>query len=70
MKYTNEMASDSVILILRFMTITGIQVILGLLPEEFKRRQCWYYWWEGFMKYTNVIHIPSFVMISSGIQVI
>jgi hypothetical protein len=33
-----------------YMTIgSGIRVILTVLPQQFERLQCWYYWQEGFM---------------------
>jgi hypothetical protein len=52
MKYTVQMASNNKIYILSFMRIgSGIRVILRLLPQQFEMLQCWYYWWEGFMKY-------------------
>jgi hypothetical protein len=53
-----------------------IQIILRLLPEQFKRLQCWCYLWEGFMTYAvemvagGVKCMQSFMMISLGIQVI
>jgi hypothetical protein len=43
---------------------------------KFGRLQYWYYWWEGFIKYTvemalgGMIYIPIFLMIGSRIQVI
>jgi hypothetical protein len=44
MRYTIEMASHGMIYVLSFMKIgLGIQVILGLLPGQFERLQCWYY---------------------------
>jgi hypothetical protein len=39
---------------------------------QFGRIQCWYYWWEWFMKYTiemttdGVIYVPSFMKIYSA----
>jgi hypothetical protein len=42
----------------------------------FGRLQCWYYWWEWFMKYAvemvsgGMIWVPSFMKIGSSIQVI
>jgi hypothetical protein len=29
----------------------GIQIKLRLLPQQFLKLQCWYYRWDGFMKY-------------------
>jgi hypothetical protein len=46
------------------------------IPQQFDRLQCWYYWWEGFMKYAvemasdSMIYIVSFLTLDSGIQVI
>jgi hypothetical protein len=40
MKYTVEMAADSIIQVPSFMKI---QVILGLKLRQSKRLQCWYY---------------------------
>jgi hypothetical protein len=58
----------------RFMKIgSGIQVILSLLPEEYERLQCWYYWKKRFMNYAvemalgSMIYIPSFMMIDKAI---
>jgi hypothetical protein len=43
-RYTVEMASDDMTYILSFMKIvSGIQVILRLLPWQFERLWCWYY---------------------------
>jgi hypothetical protein len=45
-----------------------------LSPQQFDRLQCWYWWWEGFMKYVvemgsgGMLYIPSFLEIGSGIQ--
>jgi hypothetical protein len=53
-----------------------IQLILRLLLQHFRRLQCSYYWWKGFMKCAvalascGMIYIPVFMMISSVIQVI
>jgi hypothetical protein len=50
MKYADEVASSGTIYTPIFMTIgSGIQAVLRLLPQQFERLQCWYYWWEGFM---------------------
>jgi hypothetical protein len=41
---------------------------------QFKKLQCWYYRWEGFMKYAvemasgGLTCIPVFIKISSGVQ--
>jgi hypothetical protein len=32
-------------------TSSGIRVTLRVLPQQFDRLQCWYYWWDGFKKY-------------------
>jgi hypothetical protein len=60
-----------------FMTIgPDSQVILSLLPRQSEKLQCWYYWWQGFMKYAveldsgGMLYIPVFKTIGSGIQVI
>jgi hypothetical protein len=67
------MASDGMIHIPSFIMISsGILVILRLLPQIFAV-QCWYYYWEGFMKYTTEMAsdgATSFMTICSGIQVI
>jgi hypothetical protein len=58
-----------------FMKIgSGIQILLRLLPQQFKWLQYWYYSWEGFMMYAiempsgGMIYIQSFINTSSGIQ--
>jgi hypothetical protein len=51
-KYAIEMATGGMIYIPKFITIcSGIQVILRLIPQQFERPQCRYYWLYGFMKY-------------------
>jgi hypothetical protein len=43
---------------------------------QFKRLQCWYYWWEWFMKYIvemasdDMIHLLSFMKSGRGVQAI
>jgi hypothetical protein len=70
-----EMALGCMMYTRLFMTIgVGIQLILKLLPQQFERLQCWYYWREEFMKYAvemasgGIIYIPGFIKISSGVQ--
>jgi hypothetical protein len=74
-----ELASGGRMYILEpilMMNCLGIQVILGLLPQEFERLQYWHNWREGFVGYTAkmasvcIIHMPIFMTIISGIQVI
>jgi hypothetical protein len=69
------MASGGMIYVPSVMTIgSGSQVILRLLPQQSERLQCWYYWWEEFIKYVvqmvsgGKIYIWRFMMIDSGIQ--
>jgi hypothetical protein len=51
MNYASEIGSGGMISAPNFMTIDlDSQVILRLL-QQIERLQCWYYWWEGFMKY-------------------
>jgi hypothetical protein len=78
-KYAVKMTSGGMIQMPSFMTIgLSIQVILRLLlsSQQFQRLQCWYYWWEIFMKNATemasggMTYIPSFMTIGSGIQVI
>jgi hypothetical protein len=53
---------------------SGIQVTLRLLPQQFDRLYCWYYWYEVFMKYVvglgsgGMMYIPSFIKNGSVIQ--
>jgi hypothetical protein len=70
-----QSASYDAVSIPSFMTISSsIQVILRLLPQQLQRLQCWYYSWEGFMKYAvemtsgGTIHISSSMKICSGVQ--
>jgi hypothetical protein len=50
--YAVKMVPGGMICISTFMIIgSGIQVILGLLPQQVERLQCWYCLREGFMKY-------------------
>jgi hypothetical protein len=35
---------------------------------QFEKMQCWYYWWEGFMKDAFEMHIPSFLKFGTGVQ--
>jgi hypothetical protein len=52
MRYVVESTSYDMVFIPWFVTIgPGIRVILRLLPQLFERLQCWYYWWEEFVKY-------------------
>jgi hypothetical protein len=47
-----EMSSIGVILMPILMTTNlGIQAILRFLSQQFERLQCWYYWFDGFIKY-------------------
>jgi hypothetical protein len=53
MKYAVDMGSGGMIYIPSSITIRwAIQVLLRLLPQQFERLQWWYYWQEGFTKYT------------------
>jgi hypothetical protein len=42
--------------------------------EQFERLQCWYYWWERFMKHaiemtsSGMIYFPSLIKTGSDIQ--
>jgi hypothetical protein len=53
---------------------SGIRIILRLLPQLLERLQCWYYWWEGSVKYAiemalgGMIYMPSCINIGSGVQ--
>jgi hypothetical protein len=55
---------------------SGIEVILRSFPQQIQGLQCWHYQWDGFMKCAvemnsgDMIYIPSFMTIGSGIQVI
>jgi hypothetical protein len=43
MRYTAEMASDGMVYIPSYMkTVSGIQVILRLLPRQFDKLKCWH----------------------------
>lgn len=43
----------------------GIQVILRLLTQQFERLRCWYYCWEGFVKYTVEMAVGGMIYIRS-----
>jgi hypothetical protein len=49
---------------------------INVLSQQSERLQCWYYWWEGFMKYVaemasgGTIYIPSFMTTGPSIKVI
>jgi hypothetical protein len=55
---------------------SAVQVILRVLPQQFERLWYWYYWWEGFLKYTTemtsrgMIYLPVLMLICWGIRVI
>jgi hypothetical protein len=73
MNYAIVMASGGNIYVPSVPTIGwGIDVILRLISQQFENLQCWYYWWN--MKYSveltlgGMVCIPSYMMISSGIQ--
>jgi hypothetical protein len=77
MKYAIEMGSGGTIYeyLPSFMKSgSGIEVILGLLPQKFYRLQCCYCRWEEFMKYAvevdsgAMVYIPGFRKIGSGVQ--
>jgi hypothetical protein len=44
---------------------SGIKVILRLLPQQFERLQCWYYWQQEFIDYVvemvsgGMMYVPS-----------
>jgi hypothetical protein len=50
-----------------------IQEISWVLPQQFKRLQCWYCWWEWFLKYdtemalSGMIYIQNLMTTGSGI---
>jgi hypothetical protein len=77
MKCVLEMVFGGMIYLPSFMKIgSAIEIISRLLPKEFDRVQCWYYWWKGFINYTTemvscgMIYIFSFMKIETGVQAI
>jgi hypothetical protein len=70
-----QMASGGMTYIQRLIMIgSGIQIMLRLIPQQFEKLQCLYYWWERFRKYAIeiasgvIMYITSFINIGSGIQ--
>jgi hypothetical protein len=53
---------------------SGIQVILRLLPQQLESLQCFYYLWEGIVKYPvemvsgGMKYIPCFIQIGTGFR--
>jgi hypothetical protein len=69
------MASGGMMYIPSLMAIgSDVQVILRLLPQLFESLQCWYNWWEGFVKYAvemasgGMVFVRNFIKIGAGIQ--
>lgn len=70
------MTPDGKTCILNFLIICwDIQAILKLLHQHFEGLQCWYYWWEGFMKYvaekdtSHTIYIRNFIKSATGFRI-
>jgi hypothetical protein len=49
---------------------SGIQVLLKLIPQQFKRLQCWHYWWEGFIKEVTEMILGAMIYESSFTKIV